>query len=939
MADAPVVTAAPAPASAATSGDLATLVEKVAIPYETFTLDNGLVTIVHTDRKAPIVGVTVYYRVGSRHEPRGKTGFAHLFEHVMFGGSENVENFDVLMEGAGSTPANGSTWFDRTNYVETVPTGALETALFAEADRMGFLLGAVTQEELDTQRSVVQNEKRQGDSQPYGLVDYRVLEAQFPIGHPYRHSTIGSMADLEAASLADVHQWFKDNYGPNNAILVLAGDIDVATARPMVERWFGDIARGPQVPEFAAEPVTLAAPINEEMTDQVPVAAIFRNWVGPGLNHADAVPLQVGMHILGGLASSRLDNTMVRGEEIAVSASAYAQVFEEVSLLQAQVNIKPGIDRTSAQALLEAEIAALIETGPTQDELDRARTQLITSKISGLESVGGFGGKGMILAEGLLYSGSADFYRQELRQMAALTPQDVQGAMHRWLSRPAYNLTVIPGERTLDGAGMGGWGDEDINPPPAPDAGGAQPYPRTAPPRSAPPVEPVGELTFPEVQTAKLSNGISVVLARRDAIPKLSLAMTFDAGSAVDPMGEKGVHETMMTLLTQGTTSRSALDIAIQQEQLGSSISAGAGVDDSSVFLSTLTTNLAPSLNLMADVVRNPAFAPGDVARVKEQRLAQIAQELADPAGLALRAIRPLIYGAQHPYAHASSSGDVAAIEAITPAAMMAEHGEWIRPDLAMITAVGDVSLNDLVSALEASFGDWQPPATKAPAKDVLLPSPPPAARLVVVDRPNAPSTTLALSRLSPLIGHAKDMELIQTANEVLGSGFLSRLMGDLRETKGWTYSIRSGFTGAVGQRALVVNTQVQADRTADSIRAILEQMEAFPATSPIDDGEFQRVTDGTIRGLPNSFETNGQVLGALLANQQLGRDLRYHLQLPAIYRSMTMDAINQAAREYLQPDDLTIVVVGDRRVIDPQLQTLSRELGMDILTLTPDEL
>lgn len=931
VADAPVVTAAPA----AASNDLAALVEKVSIPYETFVLDNGLTTIIHTDRKAPIVGVTVYYRVGSRHEPRGKTGFAHLFEHVMFGGSENVENFDELLEGAGSTPTNGSTWFDRTNYVQTVPTGALETTLFAEADRMGFLLGAVTQEALDTQRSVVQNEKRQGDSQPYGLVDYRMLEAQFPIGHPYRHSTIGSMADLEAASLADVHKWFKDNYGPNNAILVLAGDIDVATARPMVERWFGDIARGPQVPEFAAAPVTLPAPVNEEMTDQVPVAAIFRNWVGPGLNHADAVPLQVGMHILGGLASSRLDNSMVRGQEIAVSVAANAQVFEDVSLIQASVNVKPGIDRTRAQATLEAEIAQLITQGPTQDELDRARTQLIAGTIGGLESVGGFGGKGMILAEGLLYTGSADFYRQELRQMAALTTQDVQGALDRWLSRPAYNLTVIPGERTLDGASMGGWGDEDVNPPGAPDAGGAATYGRTAPPRTAPAALPVGELTFPEVQTATLSNGIKVVLARRDAIPKLSLAITFDAGSAVDPLGEKGVHETMMALLTEGTTSRSALDIAIQQEQLGSSISAGAGVDDSSVFLSTLTTNLAPSLDLMADVVRNPAFAPGDVARVKQQRETQIAQELASPNGLALRAIRPLIYGAVHPYAHASSSGDVTAIEAITPATMMTEHGEWIRPDLATITAVGDVSLDELVARLEASFGDWQAPAAPAPAKNVLAPSPEPAPRLVVVDRPNSPSTTLALSRLSPLVGHARDMELVETANEVLGSGFLSRLMGDLRETKGWTYSIRSGFTGAAGQRAFVVNTQVQADRTADSIRAIIAQMEALPATQPIDESEFQRATDGNIRGLPNRFETNGQVLGALLANQQLGRDLRYHLQLPAIYRAMNIAALNAAAREYLQPNDLTIVVVGDRRVIDPQLKTL----GMEILYLTPEEL
>ncbi len=919
----------------AAGNDLATLVEKVSVPYQTFTLDNGLTTIVHTDRKAPVVGVTVYYRVGSRHEPRGQTGFAHLFEHIMFGGSENVENFDVLLEGAGSTPTNGSTWYDRTNYVQTVPTGALEVTLFAEADRMGYLLGAVTQEELDTQRGVVQNEKRQGDSQPYGLIYYLIAENLLPVGHPYRHATIGSMADLEAASLGDVHQWFKDKYGPNNVVLALAGDIDVATAQPMVERWFGDIAPGPQIAEKPAEPVTLAAPINQEITDQVPVASIFRNWTGPGLEHPDAVPLQVGMHILGGLASSRLDNAMVRGAEIAVSVSASAQTHEHLSFLQASAFVKPGIDRTQAQAMLEAEIAQLIAQGPSQDELDRARTQLITDTIGGLESVGGFGGKGMILAEGLLYADSADFYRQKLDQMVTLTPKSVRAAMDRWLSRPAYNLTVLPGERTLDGGPMGGWGDEDINPPPAPDAGDARPYPRTGPPRTAPPVRPVGDLTFPDVQTATLSNGIEVVLAQRNSIPKVSLAMTFDAGSAVDPTGEKGVHETMMDLLTEGTSTRSALDIAIEQERLGSSISAGAGVDSSTVFLNTLTTKLTPSLELMADMVRNPAFAPGDVARVKEQRRTQIDQELSSPGGLALRAMRPIIYGEDHPYADASTSGDKDAIEAITPAAMAAEHREWLRPDLATITAVGDVSMDVLVRQLEATFGDWQAPATPAPTKNVLMPSPEPAARLIVVDRPNSPSTTLALSRLTPLIGHADGIEVIRTANEVLGSGFLSRLMGDLRETKGWTYTISSGFTGAVGQRALVINTQVQADRTADSIRVILDQVEAFPATRPVDEVEFQRATRGNIRGLPNRFQTNSQVLSALLTNRELGRDLRYQLQLPDVYRAMDIDALNAAARDYLHARDFTIVVVGDRRVIDAQIATLD----MDVTYLTPEEL
>src|SRR5690606_17893498 len=291
-----LVAGVPLQAQQAEPAPLPELVAEVDIPYETFTLPNGLTTIVHTDRKAPIVGVTIYYRVGSKHEPRGRTGFAHLFEHLMFGGSENVENFDIPLEAAGSTSTNGSTWYDRTNYVETVPTGALDLALFMESDRMGHLLGAVTQEKLDRQRGVVQNEKRQGDNQPYGLVEYKLGDALFPIGHPYRHSTIGSMADLGAASISDVRKWFTDNYAPNNVVLVLAGDIDAATARPMVERWFGDIPRGPEVVQPEAGPVTLAAPLREEMTDQVPVTRIQRAWTGPEWTHADAVPLQVGMH-------------------------------------------------------------------------------------------------------------------------------------------------------------------------------------------------------------------------------------------------------------------------------------------------------------------------------------------------------------------------------------------------------------------------------------------------------------------------------------------------------------------------------------------------------------------------------------------------------------------------------------------------------------------
>ncbi|WP_262423028.1 M16 family metallopeptidase [Brevundimonas denitrificans] len=332
---------------------VAELVERVDIPYERFTLDNGLTVVVHEDRKAPVVAVSIWYNVGSKDEPQGQTGFAHLFEHLMFAGSENAPgSYFNYVRGMGATDLNGTTWFDRTNYFQTVPTPALEQALYLESDRMGHLLGAVSQERLDNQRGVVQNEKRQGDNQPYGLVYYQMLEDLFPEGHPYRHSTIGSMADLDAASMDDVRQWFTDNYGPNNAVLVLAGDIDTATARTLVERYFGGIPAGPVNTPAAADVPTLDAPINRVMQDRVANVRLYRTWIVPGMLDDDAIPLSVAGSVLGGLASSRLDNELVRGDQTATSVSASMQAFQRVGMFSVTVNVKPGEDATRCRNVL-----------------------------------------------------------------------------------------------------------------------------------------------------------------------------------------------------------------------------------------------------------------------------------------------------------------------------------------------------------------------------------------------------------------------------------------------------------------------------------------------------------------------------------------------------------------------------------------------------------
>ncbi len=913
-----------APAAAAQPAPLAQLVRAVDIPYETFTLPNGLTTIVHTDRKAPIVGVTIYYRVGSKSEPKGRTGFAHLFEHLMFGGSENVENFDIPLEAAGSTSTNGSTWYDRTNYVETVPTGALDLALFMESDRMGHLLGAVTQDKLDKQRGVVQNEKRQGDNDPYSLAEYAIGDGLFPVGHPYRHSTIGSMADLDAASIADVRKWFIDNYGPNNVVLALTGDIDAAKARPMVERWFGDIPRGPEVKRPEAGPVTLSAPVSREMSDQVPQIRLYRAWSGPGLNDADAPALDAAMRVLGGLASSRLDNALVRGEQLATSVTAMSLQFEQTSFLQVTMDIKPGVDRAAAEARFDALIAKFLAEGPNEDELRRAATSSVAGQINALEMVGGFGGKGSTLAEGQLYSGNPAQYKKDLEAVAALTPELVRSAAQRWLGRPVFKLAVIPGERTERGETMGGWGDEATSAPTRPDAKLPPPPLVTGPKREAPPVAPVGDLAFPAIERATLSNGIPVILARRTAVPTVIVSLNFDAGYAADLLDTPGTQALMMGMLDEGTTTRNSTQIAEEQERLGARISSGAGLDSSSVTLQALTANLAPSLSLLADVVRNPAFAPGEVARVRDQQLASLAQVEANPRALATRALGPILFGPAHPYGLPGDGlGNVAAVGALTPEALRAAHGKWLRPDLARIAVVGDVTMAQLKPALEAAFGAWQAPTTAKPVKPLNGAVPAPRPRIVLIDRPNSPQSVIVAGRVLPLTGRDAGLEALDLANEVLGNGFLSRLNMDLREEKSWSYGVRSGVSSPLGPRTLSIAAPVQADRTGDSIKVIIAQMTAFPGSRPVDPVEFNRVTDGNIRGLPNRFETNGQVLGAVLSNDRLGRADDYYATLPTRYRAIDQAALDAAARTYLTPQGLVFIVVGDRKLVEPQLKGL----------------
>jgi zinc protease len=788
---------------------------------------------------------------------------------------------------------------------------------------MGHLLGAVSQKVLDNQRGVVQNEKRQGDNQPYGLVEYAQLEALLPSDHPYGHSTIGSMADLDKASLADVKAWFVDHYGPNNAIIALAGDIDAATAKPLVEKYFGDIPAGKPVPKVEVPVPTLAMAKSEVMKDHVATTRLYRNWAVPGLNDPDSVPLAIGTHVLGGLASSRLDNILVRQEQTAVRVSASYQDFAQLGFVEIYADVKPGVDADKVSARLDEIITAFIAEGPTEDEVQRVVIQRIAQTINGLESVGGNGGKAPTLAEGLLYSGDPEFYKKRL---APATPAQVRAALQKWLGRPVYALRVEPGERTAytEAAGV------------AARAGSMQPAYYLAPgeqtfgrgPLSAvdrsklPDVGSIPNVDFPAVETGKLSNGITVRFARRDTLPMLRMSVVFNAGHAADPRDKLGTQALMLALLPEGTTTRNSIQIAEEQERLGANIGAGANLDRTAISMNALVPNLGLSLDLLADIVKNPAFDPAELERLRARQLNEIAQESNDPLGLARRTLPPLVYG-DYPYGiPASGSGDPAVVAKLSRDDLIAFHNRWIRADNAEIFAVGATTLAELLPLLEARFGTWKPAAVARGAKNFDAKIPAKSERIVLVHRPQSPQSVILAGQVLDKVG-SDDLIALLSGNDVLGGNFLSRMNMDLRETRGWSYGVRGGVS-QLEQRVLYqIRAPVQADRTGASIAALKTHLKDFTSNKGVTPAELARTINGSVRELPGSYETSAAVLAQMEQDVLFKHAADYAESLAGRYRALDASALDGAVRSAIDPNGFTWVVVGDKTKVLPQLKSL----------------
>jgi len=918
---------APQAQAAAVAQDQAAVqaqLQGIDIPYESFVLPNGLRVIVHEDHKAPVVSVAIWYHVGSKDEPEGRTGFAHLFEHLMFNGSENHpgEYFEPF-EKAGVSDINGNTWLDRTMYFETVPTTALDMALWMESDRMGHLLGAIDQAVLDEQRGVVQNEKRQGENQPYGRVSERELADIYPANHPYHHDTIGSMEDLNAASLEDVKTWFRNYYGAANTVLVLSGDIDPATAKAKALKYFGDIPPGPPVPRQAHWTAERTTSTRATMEDRVAQVRILREWNIPARSEKDFVLLDLAADVLGGGKTSRLYQRLVYQDKLVDDVSAGASPFELGGQFEVQADVKQGVDPAKVEAAIAEEMQRFLAEGPTADELSRVQAQNRASTIRSLERVLG---KARILGESALYLGSPDAWKQQVAWSLGATPAEVQAAAKRWLSRGDYTLTIVPAEgapKEEPIVGLPASPDRPADIPGAPTDGFAAVETDVDRKQGVPSVDQFPDLSFPQVQRGRLANGIEVVLAERRSVPVVGLSLQFDAGYASDAGRKLGTASFTTAMLDEGTAKLDSVQIAQTRERLGMNLSTGCGLDSCTVSANMLASNLAPSLALLADVVRNPAFRAADVERVRAQWLSGIAHEKTQPVGLALRTLPPLLYGDGHPYAIPfTGSGTEDAIRALTVEDMRAWQAAWLRPDNVRILVAGDTTLAEITKQLDAVFGDWKAPAAPKGTKALPTVADQPAPRVFLIDKPGALQSMILAGLLAPPTTAENNLQ-IGTMNSAFGGIFSSRLNMNLREDKHWAYGAFSFFRDALGQRPYMLYAPVQTDKTAESVAELLKEVRELNTTRPLSAAEIAKIKDSDVRSLPGAYETIGAVLGALEENARYGRPDDYVATLKQRTEAQSDEDVRAAAKQIVKPDALTWVIVGDLSKIEQPIRDL----------------
>ncbi len=886
------------------------------IAFEKYKLPNGLEVILVEDHRLPMVAVNLWYHVGPANERPGRTGFAHLFEHMMFQGSQHIgddAHFKIL-EGAGASDINGTTDFDRTNYFETLPSNQLELALWLESDRMGFLLETLDHAKLANQRDVVRNERRQGvENAPYGLVEEAMFHQLFPKTHPYYASVIGSHSDLEAAQLDDVRDFFKQYYAPNNASLAIVGDFTKAQARELVKKYFGSIKAGPPVPKIDAQTPAITAERKTVVTDQVELPRVYMAWITAPIYKPGDAESDLIAKILGGGKSSRLYKKLVYEKQIAqdVAAQQYSLILGSVFNIQATA--KPGVKPEELQAAIDEELKFFREQGPTQEELVRARNSIESTIIRGLETLGGFGGVADRLNQYNHYLGDPGYLASDLARYQKATIAGLKTVAARDLRDNAR--VIIYGVK----------GDKVIND--IPKAADTSAKVEAAPPADTekwraeqPKAGPASKLTLPVPQQFKLDNGLTVYLVEQHKLPIVAANLVVLAGSETNPVDKPGLASFTADMLDEGTQQRSTLQIAQDLDQIGATLSSNATADSASLTFRTLKKNVSAGFAILADVVLNPAFSEKELERVRKSRLTQIMQQKDNPAALASKVFYRAVFGDKHPYGFIDL-GSEAVTKTLTRDDLVGFWSKGFVPGNAALIVAGDITAAEVRALATRHFGQWKGSGMAAQRTPSAAAT---TRKIIIVDKPGAPQTQLRIG--SPGIARSNpDYVPIDVMNTTLGGLFSSRINMNLREKNGYSYGAGTRFVARRGEGPFFVGTGVRTDVTAPAVKEIFSEIDRM-ATTPVTAEELAIAKDSIARSLPGNFETTPAAAGSISELFVYGLPLDYYRALPAKIQAVNAADVQRVAGKYLKSKSMVVVGVGDRARIEPELKKL--ELG-----------
>ncbi|MGE3706813.1 MAG: M16 family metallopeptidase [Vicinamibacterales bacterium] len=886
------------------------------IAFEKYTLANGLEVILSEDHRLPLVAVNLWYHVGPANEAEGRTGFAHLFEHMMFQGSKHVpgDTHFRTLEGAGASSINGTTDFDRTNYFQTVPADRLELALWLESDRMGYLIDKVDQANLTNQQDVVRNERRQSvENRPYGVVEEALFHQLFPKNHPYYASIIGSHADIQAARLEDVQNFFKLYYAPNNASLAIVGDIDKAATKALVEKYFGTLKKGSPVPKPAVETPKITAERRAVVKDQIELPKVYMAWLTSPIFTPGDADAQIAAAVLGGGRSSRLYKKLVYEKQIAQDVSADQSSLTLGSVFAIDATARPGHTAEELEKAIDEELAALRSAGPDQSEVTRARNVIETRIVQRLETLGGFGGVADRLNMYNHYLGNPGYLPEDIGRYRAVTPDTVKAFAGEQLT-PASRVVVhaVQGPKDLGpavptpkvAAAAPGTGAESIN--------ADEPW-RSEPPNAGSP----RPLQLPVPASFQLANGLTVLVNERQGLPIVSAALVVKTGSAANPLDKPGLANFAAAMLDEGTSSRSALQIADEVARLGGSLTTGSSMDSIGVNASSLRRTFPELLDILADVVRRPSFPSEEVERQRASRLASVVQQRENPGAVATTVMAAALYGPGHPYGY-TELGTEASNKAMSREDLQRFWSQHFVPNNAALIVSGQIGVSDLKSIVEKVFGDW---AKGAPTQPVL---PAPAttnARLVLVDKPGAPQTQLRVASIG-VPRATPDYEAIEVLNDSLGGLFSSRINLNLRERNGYSYGARSQFVFRRGAGPFLVATGVRTEVTAPAVTEILKEVRGIRDNPPSGD-ELTLAKDSQIRSLPAQFETSGRVTASTANLYVYDLGLDYYSTLAGRIAAIDTAQVKAAADKHLEPEKLVVIAVGDRSRIEGDLGKL----------------